>query len=199
MAAVVEELQELLLTWDKELMQREEALAMREEKAGIMDKALAKVSADLDTERTKAEATWKKYLNKMVAHTTRAKHSLGLDKMLGEKKVELDWRKRDLERREAVLAEAQTRGFNPQENPDGLMEFVELWRFLQDVAADCVIEAGWLATLVRDVSKVLADLGVPPIPEIPQDSCTADSILEAVDIILEHLLEAYASGHGHWD
>jgi hypothetical protein len=28
----------------------------------------------------------------MEAHTTRAKHSLGLDKMLGEKKVELDGR-----------------------------------------------------------------------------------------------------------
>jgi hypothetical protein len=28
----------------------------------------------------------------MEAHTARAKHSLGLDKMLGEKKVELDGR-----------------------------------------------------------------------------------------------------------
>jgi hypothetical protein len=70
----------------------EEAFAAQEEKAGILEKALAKVSADLDVEWTKAEATQKEYVDKMVAHTAHAKHSLGLDKMLGEKKVELDGR-----------------------------------------------------------------------------------------------------------
>jgi hypothetical protein len=53
--------------------------------------------------------------------------------------------------------------------------------------------------LVRDVSKVLADLGMPPIPEIPQDPHTTDNILEAVDVILEHLQEAYTSSHDPWD
>jgi hypothetical protein len=42
----------------------------------------------------------------MAVHTTCAKHSLGLDKILGEKMVKLDGRERDLELREAVLAEA---------------------------------------------------------------------------------------------
>jgi hypothetical protein len=32
---------------------------------------------------------------------------------------------------------------------------------------DCVVEAEWLAILVRDAKKVLADLGKPPIPGIP--------------------------------
>jgi hypothetical protein len=41
-----------------------------------------------------------------VAHTARAKHSLSLDKILGEKKVKLDGRERDLDLRESVLAEA---------------------------------------------------------------------------------------------
>jgi hypothetical protein len=41
----------------------------------------------------------------MAAHTARAKRSLGLDKMLGEKKVELDGRERDLDLHEAALAE----------------------------------------------------------------------------------------------
>jgi hypothetical protein len=81
--AVVEELQEVPLAW-------EEALAAQEEKVGILEKAHAKVSADLDVERTKVEATQKEYLDKMAAHTAYAKHSLGLDKMMGEKKVELD-------------------------------------------------------------------------------------------------------------
>jgi hypothetical protein len=49
--------------------------------------ALVKVSADLDVEWAKTEATRKEYLNKMEAYTTRAKHTLGLDKMLGENKV----------------------------------------------------------------------------------------------------------------
>jgi hypothetical protein len=68
----------------------------------------------------------------MASHTTCAKHSLGLDKILGEKKVELDGRERDLDLCEAVLAEAQTQGLNPQDNRDELMVFVELQRPLQD-------------------------------------------------------------------
>jgi hypothetical protein len=72
---------------------------------GVSEKALAKVNPNLGVEQ--AKATRKEYLEKMAAHTARAKHSLGLDKMLGEKKVELDGRKeRDLDLREVVLAEA---------------------------------------------------------------------------------------------
>jgi hypothetical protein len=44
----------------------------------------------------------------MEVHTDRAKHSLNLDKMLGEKKVQLDERERDLDLCEAVLVEAQS-------------------------------------------------------------------------------------------
>jgi hypothetical protein len=71
MPAVVaaEELQELLLAWEEDLTRREEVLAAREEKARISEKTLTKVSADLDAERAKAEATRKEYLDKMEAHT----------------------------------------------------------------------------------------------------------------------------------
>jgi hypothetical protein len=55
--AAGEELQELLLTQLEELTSREEALAMREEKVRISEKALTKVSADLDNEWAKAKAT----------------------------------------------------------------------------------------------------------------------------------------------
>jgi hypothetical protein len=40
------------------------------------------VSANLDAERAKTKATHKEYLNWMQAHTARAEHTLGLDKML---------------------------------------------------------------------------------------------------------------------
>jgi hypothetical protein len=98
--AVDEELQEQLLAW-------EVAPTVWEEKAKIFERAmLVKVSADLDTKPEKAEATQKKYLDKMEVHTTRTKHSLGLDNMLGEKKVELDERERDLGLPEVALVEA---------------------------------------------------------------------------------------------
>jgi hypothetical protein len=57
--------------------------------------ALINVSADLDNECAKTEATRKEYLNKMEMHTARTKHTIGLNKMLGEK-VQLDGRERDL-------------------------------------------------------------------------------------------------------
>jgi hypothetical protein len=101
----VGELQELLLV-QEELTQREEEPVMREENMRVSENAFAKVSADLDAEWAKAEATQKVYLDKMAAHTTHAKHSLGLDKMLWEKKVELGGRERDLNLHEAALMEA---------------------------------------------------------------------------------------------
>jgi hypothetical protein len=102
---VAEELQEQLLAQEEELTRREEALAARE-KARILEKALATVSADLDAERAKAKATWKQYLDKIEAHNTHTKHSLCLNRMLGERKVKLDGRERDLRVHEAALAEA---------------------------------------------------------------------------------------------
>jgi hypothetical protein len=53
--------------------------------------------------------------------------------------------------------------------------------------------------LVREVSQVLENLGMPPIPRIPQDLHMAGDILEAVDVILEHAKEAYGSFHDPWD
>ena len=49
------------------------------------------------------------------------------------------------------------------------------------ITADRIIEARRLVTLVRHMSKVLEDLGMPPILEIPQDLGMASDVLEAVD------------------
>jgi hypothetical protein len=59
MAVVAGEVQVLFLAWEENLTRREEALAARKEKARVSKNALAKVSADLDTKRAKAEATQK--------------------------------------------------------------------------------------------------------------------------------------------
>jgi hypothetical protein len=198
-AVVAEELQEQLLTWEEELTWREEALTAWVEKARIYEKALVKVSADLDTEWVKAEATQKEYLSKMEVQTTCAKHSLGLDRMHGEKKVELDGRKRDLDLHEAALVEAQSGWLNPRDNCEELMEFVVLQKLVKEAKVEHVAEAGRMAILAWDVSKVLVDRGMPPILGIPRDPHMANDILEVMGIILEHLWEAYASDHGPWD
>jgi hypothetical protein len=120
-------------------------------------------------------------------HTTHAKHHLNLDKMLGEKNVELNRREQDLDMREVALVEAQSRGLNPRDNHEELMEFIELRNILKEADVECVTEVGRLVNLVKDVSMVLVD------PRVAGD------ILEVVGVILERLLEAYASNHGPWD
>jgi hypothetical protein len=119
--------------------------------------------------------------------------------MLGEKKVELDGREWDLSLPEVALVEVPSWAPNHQDNHEELMEFIELQKLLKDAEIERVIEVGRLAILVRDVCKVLVDLDMPPIPEIPQDPCMDGDVLEMVSIILEHLREAYASGHEPWD
>jgi hypothetical protein len=98
-----------------------------------------------------------------------------------------------------VLAEAQSRGINPRDNCDELMEFIELRWLLQDIKVDRITEAGRLGALVREVSQVLENLGMPPIPGIPRDPRTVSDVLEAMDVILECVKEAYDSGHGPCD
>jgi hypothetical protein len=121
-AAVAEE----LLAWEGELTWREEALATREDKVRVFEQALIQASAALDAERAKADAARQEYLNKMEAHTACGKDILDLNRILAEKKVELDGREQDLELCTAALAAARAQGLNPQDNHEELMEVVEL-------------------------------------------------------------------------
>jgi hypothetical protein len=75
------------------------------------------------------------------------------------------------------------------------MKFIKLKKLLKEAEVGCVSEVRRLTILVRDVSKVLVDLGMPPIPRIPRDPRMVDDILEAVGVILERMQEAYASSH----
>jgi hypothetical protein len=70
-SAATEELQERLLARE-ELTWREESLTVPEEKVGISEKALVKVTSNHDSERVKAEANRKEYLDKIETHTARA-------------------------------------------------------------------------------------------------------------------------------
>jgi hypothetical protein len=67
---------------------------------------------------------------------------------------------------EAALVEAHSRGLNPRDNHEELIEIIKLQRCLMEAEVEHVAKAGRLAILVRDASKVLVDLGMPPIPRI---------------------------------
>jgi hypothetical protein len=76
------------------------------------------------------------------------------------------------------------------------MELVKLRRCLKEAKVVRVADAGQLAFLVGGISKVLVDLGMPPILRIPQDPGMVNDVLEAVGTVLECMREAHAFGHG---
>jgi uncharacterized 2Fe-2S/4Fe-4S cluster protein (DUF4445 family) len=148
--------QEQLLASEEVLSQRDEALTVQEEKARISKMPLVKVNIDIDVECAKTEGTHKEYLDKMQVSTARAMHTLGLDKMMGEKKVKLNGKVQDLDVREAVLAEAQSRDLNSWDNCEEMMELVELQMRHEEVRLY---------------------IGMPPIPGIPQAQCTSGDVM----------------------
>jgi hypothetical protein len=75
------------------------------------------------TRREEALA-WEEYLDNIAEHTAHGRQVLNFDKMMGERRAMLDEWERDLELRTAALVEAQSRGINPQDNRDEVMEFV---------------------------------------------------------------------------
>jgi hypothetical protein len=143
----------------------------------------------LDAERAQVEASRQGYLERLQAHMIRMKHSLGLDKMLEETKVRLEWKKRDLKVWEATLVKALERGIHPRDNMDLLAELVELKECLAEVEVDRAGEAKELAALVNGISGVLMDPGLDSIQWIPQVLSQAWHVLEAVVTVLERLCE----------
>jgi hypothetical protein len=76
------------------------------------------------------------------------------------------------------------------------MELIGFQRRLEEAEVAHIAKARQLAVLVRDISKVLVDLGMPPILGIPHDPRRASVILEVVGTILDCLWEAYVSCAG---
>jgi hypothetical protein len=78
----------------------------------VSERALRSVSLELDAEHAKTEATQQGYHEKLLVHMAWIKHTLGLDKMVEEKKVLLE-EKWDLKIREAALTKAQVCNIHP--------------------------------------------------------------------------------------
>jgi hypothetical protein len=90
----------------------------------------------------------------------RMKHTLGVDKMLEEKKVLLQEKKRDMKVLEAALCKVLKKGVHPRDNHDLLAELVELREHLTEAKVYWDSELRELATLETDMSCALVDLGM---------------------------------------
>jgi hypothetical protein len=75
--------------------------------------------------------------------------------------------KKDPKVSEVALAKAQARGLYPHDGWDLLVEMEELCERMARVTEERVTEAKKLAALVEVTSKVIMDIRLPPILEIP--------------------------------
>jgi hypothetical protein len=83
----VVELQEQLLAQEEQLTLHEDVIAIQEKGIEVVEWVLGMVSLELNGMWTKTEATRQGYLEKLQAHTARMKHTVDLNKILGETKV----------------------------------------------------------------------------------------------------------------
>jgi hypothetical protein len=162
-AAGANELQKYLLATEEQLTLCEEGLETREVVIEASERAIGEAHMVLDNEQAQVEASRQCYLNKLRAHMTCMKHTLGLDKVLKESMVLLKEKKRDLKVQEATLCKALERGIHPQDNQDLLAQLVEPREHLAEVEVDCTGEVKELVSLVTTMFRVLVDLGLDSI------------------------------------
>jgi hypothetical protein len=70
--------------------------------------------------------------------------------------------------REAKVEEEQAHDQYPFNEWDLAVDLEEFHVHVAGIEEECVAEAKKLVVLVREASKALVDLGLPPIREIPQ-------------------------------
>jgi hypothetical protein len=119
--------------------------------------------------------------------------------MLEERRILLCPQEIDLEVRKAMLAEEQVRGLHPLDGRDLSAELDRLCVHVDRVEVERATEARKLSQFVMEISNTLVDLGMLPVHNIPQLPTTAQEVLAAAGLILEHLQEAQASDDSPWD
>jgi hypothetical protein len=82
MSAMVAELQEQLLVWERELDNRENALIAREDDLAAIECTLGRARMECDAECDQAEAIRRDYRATMHASTAGCQHSLDFDQVL---------------------------------------------------------------------------------------------------------------------
>jgi hypothetical protein len=137
-----------------------------------------------DAECAQTEVVWHDYLTRSCSLTFMSKHSINFNRMLEERQILLSLQK-DLKMREVKMAEEQARvlcSFNVQDLP---VELEDLRVRVAGVQDEHDAKDGELLALVVEASNALVDLGILPIPDIPQFPKMAQDVLTAVGVILE--------------
>jgi hypothetical protein len=134
----------------------------------------------------------------MSASTIGCHHSLDFDWVLRGRQFILTMRGMDLKRWDDKLAEEQAHGLYSFDGSDLSMELEELRGRVAEVESKCVIEVVQLSRSVMEISDALVDLGVFPIQDIPSQLRSAQNVLTAASLVLEHLQEEHSSDIGPW-
>jgi hypothetical protein len=78
------------------------------------------------------------------------------------------------------------------------VELEELCECMAGVESECAAEAMQLSWSVMEISGALVNLGVFSIQGIPEHPKSAQGVLMAAGLVLEHLQEEHSSGVDPW-
>jgi hypothetical protein len=104
----------------------------------------------------------------------------------------------DLEWREEKLTEEQARGHYSFDGRDLLVQLEELRGHMARVETELIAVAMQLSWLVMEIFDALVDLCMFAIRHIPAHPESAQDVLTAASLILEHPWEEHAYDAGPW-
>jgi hypothetical protein len=161
--AVVAELREQLLAWERELSVRESALLARER--GVVEGGRAHM--ECNTIYDQVASFWGDYPPRLRTFTAGRRCSMEFDLVLSGRQFILSVQEVDLERREERLTADQVWCLHPSVRRNFSLELGELWERVAGVRDGRAVEGEQLSRLTMAVSDALVDLNVLPIQGIP--------------------------------
>jgi hypothetical protein len=197
--AVIIELQEQLLAWERELDSREVAIVTWEEGLVAFACALGEVSAEFYASRARVDVVQWKFSTQACTSSSWSWQLTDLGRMLEERQTLLCLQEMDLEVQEALLAEELECYQHPPSGQDLSAELNQARIGVDMINGECTIEAERLSRQVMWTSRVLVYLCMLPVQDIPQLPKSAQEVLLAFDLVLNRLQEALASDVSLWD
>jgi hypothetical protein len=184
---VVAELQEWLLTQERELDSQEGAIVTWEESLLVFTHALKEASEGCDASRAHMGVAWCDNLAQVGTSGSRSERRKALRWGLDERITILGLLEMDLEVHKAIMAEELERSLRCSDRCDLPTELYKAHARVNEIAVDRVTEAERLPRQLVWVADVLIDLGLPLIEDIPQLPKTVQDTLATVALILERL------------
>jgi hypothetical protein len=128
---------------------------------------LTEARAGHDAIRAHTDAIRHHYHTQVSASNSQSDWRIALHRSLNERAAHLGLQEMDLEVREAALAEELERGLRRPDGRDMPAELDEASAWVHRVANDRATKAECLSRQLAWVTRVLIDLGLPPIEDIP--------------------------------